>query len=151
MFRRIFGLRGGVVRPFRRSALPPLPVAPHPSKHPRAVPRQTKTPPSWRRYGSSHIAKAVFPARVVFNRRAESFPRWAESPALAGAEHLTAQTPAPSFYISGLNGFLAGLNHQPRPQPGPAALRMAQLLPKVNGTFDTKLGQSGGAWRLEIG
>ena len=28
---------------------------------------------------------------------------------------------------------------------------MAQVLPKVNGTFDTKLGELGGDWRLEIG
>ena len=134
------------MRPSRRSALPPLPVAPHPSKHLCPTPRQTKTPPSWRRYGRSHIAKALCPTRVVFNRRAES-------PALAGAEHLTARTPAPSFYISGLNRFLAGLNHQPRPRPGPGALSMAQVLPKVNGTFDTKLGQLGGigGWKSEKG
>lgn len=31
------------------------------------------------------------------------------------------------------------------------ALSMGQVLPKVNGTFDTKLGQLGGDWGSEIG
>jgi len=45
-------------------------------------------------------------------------------------------------WLADREGTLSGLRS--------TALRMAQVLTKVNGTFDTKLGQSGGVWRLEI-